>query len=105
MSNRSGLVHAAAPLALLLLLQCAGGLFPAVQPSGPADLLVVDCLLPPKSRRLGEYVSYISARRQVKLPALECRRWGGEYTEPEGASAATALQIWLPAAQAGDREA
>jgi len=69
------------------------------------DLLVVDCLLPPKIRRLGRRATYLAARRPIRTTAVECRIRGGEHTAPDQANLGTALQVWLPAAQGGDAEA
>ena len=66
------------------------------------DLLVVDCLLPGKVRKLGKRVTFMSARRAVKTSAGNCEIRGGEYTSSDRASFATALKIWLPLAKQGD---
>jgi hypothetical protein len=69
------------------------------------DLLIVDCLLPSKVRRLGRQRTYLQPRKPIRTTAVDCRIRGGEYTEPDQASYATALDIWLPQAKAGDAEA
>lgn len=69
------------------------------------DLVIVDCLLPPKVRRLGRRSTYLAPRQPVRTTAVQCRIRGGEYTEPDQASLATALKVWLPQAKAGDAEA
>ncbi|MEM7496294.1 MAG: hypothetical protein AAF471_09415, partial [Myxococcota bacterium] len=69
-----------------------------------ADLQVVDCLLPGMVRRLGN-MQYLSPRRPVRTTAADCRIRGGEYTEYDRADYKTALQVWMPAAEAGDAEA
>ena len=69
------------------------------------DLLIVDCLLPPKLRRLGRQRTYLAPRQPVRDTAVNCRIRGGEYTEPDQASYATALKVWLPQAEAGNPEA
>lgn len=69
------------------------------------DLLVVDCLLPPKVRRLGRRGTYLAPRTPIKATAVECRIRGGEYTEPDQANLGTALRVWLPQAETGDPEA
>lgn len=69
------------------------------------DLLIVDCLLPGKVRRLGRKVTYVTRRRAVKAPASECEIRGGEYTSYDRANFATALKIWQPLAESGDPEA
>jgi len=69
------------------------------------DLMIVNCLLPPKVRRLGRNKTYLAPRRPVRTTAVECRVRGGEYTEPDQANLGSALKVWLPQAQAGDAEA
>ena len=69
------------------------------------DLVIVNCLLPPKIRRLGRNKTYATPRRPVRTTAVECRVRGGEYTEPDQANLGTALKVWLPQAQGGDAEA
>lgn len=69
------------------------------------DLLIVDCILPARVRRLGTRGSYITPRRPLRTTAADCRIRGGEYTEPDQANYATSLEAWLPAAKAGDSEA
>lgn len=69
------------------------------------DLVIVDCLLPPKIRRLGRRATYLAARQPLRATAVECRIRGGEYTEPDQANLGTALQVWLASAEAGDAEA
>ena len=69
-----------------------------------ADLHVVDCLLPGQVRRLGNR-TYLTARRPIKTTAADCRIRGGEYVEFDRADYKTALNVWLPAAEAGDADA
>ncbi|MCG8456053.1 MAG: caspase family protein [Holophagales bacterium] len=69
------------------------------------DLTIVDCLLPQKVRRLGRRSTYLQPRQPIRATAAECRIRGGEYTEPDQASYATSLQVWLPQAKGGDAEA
>ncbi|MEM1205646.1 MAG: caspase family protein [Acidobacteriota bacterium] len=69
------------------------------------DLLVVDCLLPQKVRRLGRNNTYLAPRRPIRTTAVDCRIRGGEYTQPDQASFATSLEVWLPRAKGGDAEA
>jgi TPR repeat protein/uncharacterized caspase-like protein len=68
-------------------------------------LFIVDCLLPGQIRRLGSKMTYLTARRPIKTSALDCESRGGEYVAYDRANMATALQSWLPPAQAGDPEA
>lgn len=69
-----------------------------------SDLQIVDCLLPGQVRRLGTS-SYMTPRRPAELTAAECRIKGGEYVEFDRADYKTALNVWMPAANAGDPEA
>ncbi len=75
------------------------------QVESPEDLYIVDCLLPPRIRRLGRRSVTQAPRQPIKTTALECRIRGGVYTEPDQANLGTALQVWLAAAQSGDAEA
>ncbi len=72
---------------------------------GADDLLVVDCLLPSKVRRLGRHSTFLAPRQPIRTTAVDCRIRGGEYTEPGQANYATALAVWLPQAKAGAEEA
>ena len=69
------------------------------------DLFIVDCLLPGQVRKLGQIVTYVTARRAVKVSAVECEIRGGEYIAYDRANFSTALDIWSPKAQGGDPEA
>lgn len=73
--------------------------------SSDGDLLVVDCLLPQKTRRLGRNNTYLAPRQPIRTTAADCRVRGGEYTEPDQANYATSLKVWQPQAEAGDAEA
>jgi len=68
-------------------------------------LLVVDCLLPGQVRQLGTGVTYLAPRRAIKTTGSECAIRGGEYVAYDRANIATALKVWLPAAQGGDKVA
>lgn len=99
-----GLVFLAAAGFLALPLAAAPAPSPAT--ADPAlDLMVVDCLLPQKVRRLGRNNSYLAPRQPIRATAADCRVRGGEYTEPDQANYATSLKVWLPQAEAGDAEA
>jgi uncharacterized caspase-like protein/predicted nucleic acid-binding Zn-ribbon protein len=78
---------------------------PAPAATNADDLLIVDCLLPGKIRRLGTRVTYMTARRAVKTTAGDCAIRGGEYTSFDRADYTTALKVWLPLANDGDAEA
>ena len=115
-------VQARSTLLLLLLglLVTLGGCTPSTpsaqapdQPgpaaSAPAtrkaeDLLVVDCLLPGQVRKLGR-MTFLTARRPIKTAAQDCGIRGGEYVSYDRADYRTALNVWLPQAQEGDKEA
>lgn len=91
-----------------LALGCAGDLAPRPGESttGEADeLLVVDCLLPGQVRRLGQQMTYLTARRPIKTTGRDCEIRGGEYTAYDRASYSTALSVWLEPAKAGDAQA
>ena len=68
-------------------------------------LLVVDCLLPGQVRQLGTGVTYLAPRRAIKTTGSDCAIRGGEYVAYDRANYATALKVWLPAAQGGDKVA
>jgi uncharacterized protein len=69
-----------------------------------ADLEIVDCLLPGQVRQLGNS-TFLSQRRPIRTTASECSIRGGEYVAYDRADLASALRIWMQAAQAGDLEA
>ena len=68
------------------------------------DLYIVDCLLPSQVRKLGN-TSYLAPRRAVKTTTVDCRIRGGEYVDYNRADYRTALNVWMPQAQLGDKEA
>jgi hypothetical protein len=68
-------------------------------------LLIVDCLLPGQVRRLGAKVTFLTPRRPVKTDADDCTIRGGEYVAYDRADLRTALNVWLPGAQEGDKQA
>jgi len=69
------------------------------------DLIIVDCLLPPQLRKLGQQTTYLTPRRPIKTTGNDCGIRGGEYVAFDRASYATALKTWLPLAQQGDPNA
>src|SRR5688572_21463932 len=69
-----------------------------------ADLEIVDCLLPGQVRQLGNS-TFLSQRRPIRTTASECSIRGGEYVAYDRADLASALRVWMPAAEAGDPEA
>lgn len=101
----SGWAGRAGCVALLVLAAgCAGSSATVDSRLLRSDLEVVDCLFPGVVRRLGDSV-YQTQRRPGRTTAADCRASGGEYTEYDQADQATALRVWLPAAEAGDAEA
>lgn len=68
------------------------------------DYQVVDCLLPGQVRSLGS-TTYLTPRRPVLTTAADCRIRGGEFVEYDRADYKTALNVWMPTAEAGDAEA
>ncbi len=68
-------------------------------------LFVVDCLLPGQLRKLGQQMTYLSARRPIRTTAADCEVRGGEYVAYDRANYASAFKVWLPKAQEGDAEA
>jgi uncharacterized protein len=85
----------------------AGGPRPGVQgaPSKADDFLVVDCLLPAVTRKLGSQLVYLAPRRPIKTSARDCEIRGGEYTAYDRADYRTALKIWLDQAEKGNKDA
>jgi TPR repeat protein len=74
--------------------------------SGDANgFLIVDCLLPGQVRKLGREFTTLTARRPIKTPAANCEYRGGEYVAYDRANYATALKVWLAAAEEGDPKA
>jgi uncharacterized caspase-like protein len=69
------------------------------------SLLIVDCLLPPRIRKLGRHTLIPTPRKPIKTSAVDCEIRGGEYVAYDRADYATALRIWLPAAAEGDADA
>jgi uncharacterized caspase-like protein/regulator of replication initiation timing len=67
-------------------------------------LQIVDCLLPGQVRGLGRR-AYLTPRRPARTTAADCAARGGEYLLYDRATARSALDVWLPAAQEGDAEA
>ena len=65
------------------------------------DLLIVDCLLPGKLKKLGN-MSYLSPRRPVRTTALNCRLRGGEYVAYDRSNYETTLKVWMEKASEGD---
>jgi len=74
--------------------------------SGDANgFLIVDCLLPGQVRKIGRNFTTLTARRPIKTPTANCEYRGGEYVAYDRANYATALKVWLVAAEEGDPKA
>ena len=73
-------------------------------PGRAETLFVVDCLLPGQVRKLGK-MTFLTARRPIKTSAQDCEIRGGEYVSYDRADYRTSLNVWLPQAQEGDKEA
>jgi len=69
------------------------------------NLFVVDCLLPGQIRKLGNQMTYLTARRPIKTTAGECEIRGGEYVAYDRSNYASALKVWLPQAKQGNVDA
>lgn len=69
------------------------------------DAIVVDCQLPGKLQKLGGIRTYMTPGTLRRLPAVDCRARGGEYTLGDLSSGTLSLQRWLPLAQQGKAEA
>lgn len=96
-----------ATIACIALMGCSSG---ENKPETPLaqdvdKLMIVDCLLPGQQRKLGSQLSYMSQRRPVKVSAAECEIRGGEYVAFDRADYRTSLNVWMPQAQQGDKEA
>lgn len=71
----------------------------------PDMLYIVDCLLPPQIRQLGQNYTYIPPRKPAKLTAKECALRGGEYVAYDEANFATVAKVWKQQADGGDATA
>ena len=74
-------------------------------PRSADELLPVDCLLPGQIRKLGGSMVYLTPRRPIKTSAQDCEIRGGEYVAYDRSDYATALKVWLPLANEGDKVA
>lgn len=71
----------------------------------PDMLYIVDCLLPPQVRQLGQNFTYIPPRKPAKLTAKECALRGGEYVAYDESNFATVAKVWKQQADGGDAKA
>jgi hypothetical protein len=69
------------------------------------DTLVVDCQLPGRLQQLGGMRTYLTPGVLTRLPAIDCRTRGGEYTVGDLASGPLSLKRWLPLAEKDNVEA
>jgi Caspase domain/Sel1 repeat len=99
------LARALAACALACVLSLAEAAVPLPDMPSIDKLMTVDCLLPGQVRQLGTQMSYITARRAIKTSAANCEVRGGEYVAYDRSNVASALRVWLPAAQGGDKVA
>ena len=60
--------------------------------------------LPGQVRKLGK-MTFLTSRRPIKTSAQDCEIRGGEYVAYDRADYRTSLNVWLPQAQEGDKEA
>ncbi|MGJ8664307.1 MAG: hypothetical protein ACSHWU_11685, partial [Marinicella sp.] len=67
----------------------------------PDQLYIVDCLLPPQIRQLGQSFTYIPPRKPAKLTAKECALRGGEYVAYDESNFATVAKVWKQQADGG----
>lgn len=71
----------------------------------PDQLYIVDCLLPPQIRQLGQNYTYTAPRKPAKLSAHDCALRGGEYVAYDKANFSSVAKMWLPEAQGGNAQA
>lgn len=71
----------------------------------PDQLYIVDCLLPPQVRQLGQNYTYMAPRKPARLSARDCAVRGGEYVAYDKASFGSVAKMWLPEAQGGNPKA
>jgi hypothetical protein len=69
------------------------------------DTIVVDCQLPGRLQQLGGMRTYLTPGQLTRLPAIDCRARGGEYTIGELSSGTLSLKRWLPLAEKDNVEA
>jgi hypothetical protein len=69
------------------------------------DYHIVDCELPGQTIRIGTGMATTGRARALRTSANDCAVRGGYFVEPDQANYQTALQVWLPLAEAGDLNA
>jgi uncharacterized protein len=102
--SRINMATATATVGLLVVLLGVGVPWPSAAQNNDSQAMV-DCMFPSQVRRLGASSTTVTPRRHAKATVAECRKAGGEYTEPVGAPVVLApsdeLKLWLPLAAAG----
>jgi len=68
-------------------------------------LVLVDCVLPGKVRKLGALNTFVTPRQPARLHASECSIRGGEYTAYDRTNLTSSINVWTPLAQQGDATA
>ncbi len=76
----------------------------ALKTANADDLMIVDCLLPGKIKRIGQMATYISKPRPIKTSAVNCGIRGGSYVAYDRSNYQTARKVWLATAQQGDKK-
>jgi uncharacterized protein len=89
-------------LALLLIVLIPDSSPVRAAPPEANDLVVVDCRLPPRTRKLGTQAMYQVAGQLIRTPAKDCEIRGGEYTIEDPGTYTGAIKLWTPAAEKGD---
>lgn len=104
--------HTDTTIAVIISISLAAAAANAMPPASTTEaaeqidkLLIVDCLLPGQLRKLGAGAMYLSPRQPVKTSAADCEIRGGEYVAYDRANYGSALKIWLPLANNGDKQA
>ena len=99
-------------VAIVIGLACQSAVFAApntmvasIDDRNADRLLIVDCMLPGQVRQLGTGVTYMAPRRAIKTTGSDCAIRGGEYVAYDRSNYQTALKVWLPSAQGGDKVA
>jgi hypothetical protein len=71
----------------------------------PDQLYIVDCLLPPQVRQLGQNYTYLAPRKPIRTSARDCAVRGGEYVAYDKANFSSVAKMWLPEAEGGNSKA
>jgi hypothetical protein len=90
--------------ALALLLVTLAATFVVQGQESTDDLMLVDCRLPPKIKRIGGR-TYPMAQPPRRSTAVACRIRGGEYTVYDRSNYETSLKLWRTEAEKGNVEA